>query len=445
MVAETSLPKAVTGDSFAGAGETGALLRALDWSTCPIRDPGTWPPRLQGVLDVLLHSKFPMFLLCGPERVLLYNDAYAFILGAKHPAAFGRPFFDVWPEVKAEITPIIDGAFRGEASFFEDLPVVIERGGYPELTYFTFSYSPVHDEGGAVAGALCICSETTEKVIAERRQAFRLDLENKLRLLSEPLEIIAAAEEALGRHLQVSRTGYGEVDETARFFTTPGNWTDGTVAHHAGTHDLAVFGADILGAMRRGQTLVVNDVTADPRSSAPESLAAFGFLETAAAITVSLIKKGRLTAALYVHSREPRQWTASEVKLVEDVAERTWSVLERARAEADRNTVEARMARVLESITEGFVLLDRDFRVLQINAAGLALGSGPPRKSSVRPIGRYGRGPRTANSGSSTSAPWPIGSRSASITVIPTSTVARSGSRCGPIPPATSWPSSTAT
>ncbi|MFC4175016.1 PAS domain S-box protein [Microvirga sp. GCM10011540] len=352
-------------------------MRSIDWAASPVGPVETWPQSLRSVVNLLLHSKFPMFVLWGPARVFLYNDAYAPILGSRHPDAMGRAFFEVWPEVRSEIEPIIDKAFAGEGTYFEDMPVVLERDGYPELTYFTFAYSPVHGENGAVAGAFCTCSETTTKVLVERRQTFLLELEGRLRLLSDPLDIIATAEEALGRHLEVSRVGYGDVDEAARFFTTPRNWTDGTVAHSAGTHDLAAFGDEILDAMRRGETLVVGDVRADTRCNTPERLVAFDFIEVAAVVTVSLIKNGRLTAAMYVHNKLPRWWTRSEIKLIEDVAERTWSAVERARSETARRAAEAQVARVLENITEGFVLLDRNFRVLQINEAGLRLERRP--------------------------------------------------------------------
>lgn len=362
---------------MAEGGEAGALIRTRDWAASPIGAWHSWPRSLRGALNLVLHSKFPMFILWGADRILLYNDAYIPILGDKHPDALGRRFWGVWPEVKDEIEPIIDGAYAGEASYFEDRPVVLERGGYPELTYFTFAYSPIYDERGTVAGVFCACTETTKNVLAERRQAFQLDLESRLRALSDPLDIIAAAEEALGRHLGVSRAGYGDVDVTERFFTTPRNWTDGSVAHRAGTHDLVGFGEEVLAIMRRGETLVIHDVRRDKRCSTPDRLAAFDFIETSAVITVSLIKNGRLTAALYVHSRSPRWWADSEVELVKDVAERTWSAVERARSEEARRTAEARMSRVLENITEGFVLLDRDFRVLQINQAGLRLERRP--------------------------------------------------------------------
>ncbi|WP_230532160.1 HWE histidine kinase domain-containing protein [Microvirga roseola] len=297
---------------------------------------------------MILHSKFPTFLVWGPELTAFYNDAYRPILGIK-PDALGRPFREIWSEAWDVIGPIAERALAGEASYFEDLPIVLDRNGSPEQTWWTFSYSPVHDETGQIAGVLCIVHETTSKVLGEQRLEFLVRLSDRLRNLHEPVDIIVAAQQMLGEQLGTSRVGYGEVEVTARYFTTERNWTDGTVAHHIGTHDLTAFGPEIHGALKRGETLVVHDVGKDSRTNSPEGLIAFGHLQTAALVTVSLLKRGRMVAALYVHDREPRLWSDSEVKLVEDVAERTWDAVERARSEAALRKSEERLQLALEA------------------------------------------------------------------------------------------------
>jgi PAS domain-containing protein len=106
----------------------------------------------------------------GRRPRLLYNDAYAEILGAKHPAALGAPFKQVWAEIWPDIEPSVQAALAGEATFHEDLPLVMNRTGSDELTYFTFSYSPVRDEKGDVAGMFCTCAETTKQVLATSKR-----------------------------------------------------------------------------------------------------------------------------------------------------------------------------------------------------------------------------------------------------------------------------------
>jgi PAS domain S-box-containing protein len=200
-----------------------------------------------------------------------------------------------------------------------------------------------------VGGILCTVHDTTAKVLSEQRLEFLVRLSDCLRGLNEPTEVIAAAQAMLGERLHTSRVGYGEVEETARYFTTERNWTDGTVAHRAGIHDLAAFGPEIHGTLKRGETLVVHDAAADPRTNSPEHLAAFAILEFSAVVTVSLIKRGRMVAALYVHNREPRLWSSGEVKLIEDVAERTWDAVERLRSEAALRKSEERLQLALEA------------------------------------------------------------------------------------------------
>jgi PAS domain S-box-containing protein len=165
-------------DFLQGGGKTGAMMRDHDWSSSPLGPPESWPRPLRIVVELLLQSQFPMFVAWGAELGFLYNDPYAEILGAKHPRALGRRFHDIWSEIWPDISPLIDAAMSGQATYREDLPLVMNRKGYDEQTWFTFSYSPVRDESGSVAGMFCAVHETTRRVLAERA----------LRELNETLE-----------------------------------------------------------------------------------------------------------------------------------------------------------------------------------------------------------------------------------------------------------------
>jgi PAS domain S-box-containing protein len=150
---------------LSGGGVMGALMRTHDWSASPLGHPETWPQSLRTVVSLLLNSKFPMFIAWGSKLAFLYNDGYLPIFGAKHPLALGQPFAEVW----SDIGPLVDRALAGEATFHENLPLVMLRHGYPEQTWFTFSYSPVRDETGGIGGLFCACFETTAQVVGERR------------------------------------------------------------------------------------------------------------------------------------------------------------------------------------------------------------------------------------------------------------------------------------
>ena len=143
-------------------------MRAHDWSASPLGAPETWPQSLRSVVGLLLNSKFPMFVAWGEELGFLYNDAYAEILAGKHPRSLGARFYDIWSEIWPDIWPLIEAALAGNASYRENLPLTMKRKGFVEQTWFTFSYSPVRDESGAVAGMFCVVAETTAQVIAEQ-------------------------------------------------------------------------------------------------------------------------------------------------------------------------------------------------------------------------------------------------------------------------------------
>ncbi|WP_458388534.1 HWE histidine kinase domain-containing protein [Sphingomonas sp. F9_3S_D5_B_2] len=112
-----------------------------------------------------------MFIAWGSELTFIYNDAYAPILGTKHPSALGAPFQQIWPEIWSDIGPLAERALAGEATWLEDLPLRMHRHGYDEDTWFTFSYSPALDDAGVITGVFCACTETTEKVLAVRENA----------------------------------------------------------------------------------------------------------------------------------------------------------------------------------------------------------------------------------------------------------------------------------
>ena len=156
---------------FSDGGEAGDLMRKLDWAATALGEPDGWPQPLKTLVGVLLASGQPMCIIWGPEQSFLYNDGYAPILGRKHPAAVGKPFFEIWPEARAEMTPLVDRVFAGEPLQMDDLVLLIERNDQMEETHFSFSFTPVRDETGAVAGIFCACTETTAQVTAARQLA----------------------------------------------------------------------------------------------------------------------------------------------------------------------------------------------------------------------------------------------------------------------------------
>jgi PAS domain S-box-containing protein len=272
-----------------------------------------------------------MFVAWGPELTLLYNDSYAQIMGRKHPAGLGRPFLQVWSEIGRDLEPLLAEVEAGRSVHMDDLPLVMERHGYPEQTHFAFSYTPVRDEAGRVAGVFCVCTETTRQVLAERRREFRIGLEERLRDLADPRSVMAAASRTVGEHLGAGCVGYGEVDPSGELVTVEYDWVGPGGRSVVGPHRFHDYGIAMGAEMHAGRTVRVDDVDRSPLTA--ERSSSYAAINARALLNIPLIKAGRLAAIMFVLDRRIRVWSDDEVAAVEEAAERTWAAVERARAE----------------------------------------------------------------------------------------------------------------
>ena len=196
----TANPSAGVASAFLTAGgEMAALISAKDWAATALGAQITWPQSLQTVLRILVTSRYAMWLGWGPQLTFFYNDAYAAMtLGAKHPWALGRPASEVWAEIWNDIGPRAETVIRtGEATWDEGLLLFLERNGYPEETYHTFSYSPLPDDRGDVGGMLCVVTEDTDRVIGERRLGTLRELASLLAAVRTEPDVLAAIERGL--------------------------------------------------------------------------------------------------------------------------------------------------------------------------------------------------------------------------------------------------------
>jgi len=140
----------------------------FDWSQTELGPMNLWPKSLKSLCEMMLGSQLPMYITWGQNRIFLYNDAYIPLLGElKHKAALGQPFHSVWPEVWKDVEPMMLAADSGASVLFEDMPLTLERKGYRETGYFTFSFSALVDDEGTQRGLLCTCIETTKRIEAE--------------------------------------------------------------------------------------------------------------------------------------------------------------------------------------------------------------------------------------------------------------------------------------
>jgi two-component sensor histidine kinase len=160
-----------------GGGEMGARIRAHDWSKTRLGPAASWPQSLKACVRIMLASRQPMFIWWGEEMINLYNDAYKAIVGGKHPEALAMPAADVWREIWDETGPRARSAFdHAEGTYDEALQLIMERNGYKEETYYTFSYSPVPNDDGRTGGILCANTDETQRIIGERRVSLLREL-----------------------------------------------------------------------------------------------------------------------------------------------------------------------------------------------------------------------------------------------------------------------------
>ena len=350
-------------------------IRRHDWAQTSLGPQGSWPGALRTAVDMTLHSAFPMFLAWGPELVFLYNDAYVPLLGQKHGRALGARFADLWAEVWPQMAPLIERAMSGKPVYFEDLPMTVERRGYPECAHFTFSHAPLLDDDGRVAGVFCTVMETTRRVAAERRAAFELTMSDALRPLASSEEVVASAGALLGGELHAGRVVYAEMNHASGRFSVPRCWSrDKSPGSHPEPH--APFSPDDFGpavgaALRAGEVVRIHDSAQDLRTMGYRS--AYIADRIAALLVVPLVKSGRLTALLGIDCPEPRYWSEDDVQLARDVAERTWSAVETTRAQAELRLERDRSRNIFDTIAEGFALFDAEWTVLEMNAEGLRI------------------------------------------------------------------------
>ncbi|WP_336808373.1 PAS domain-containing protein [Fulvimonas yonginensis] len=250
--------------------------------------------------------------------------------------------------------------------------------------YFQFVWGPVRTEDGGITQVVGVSRDTSDRRRMEERlrqgearQSFLLQLGDQVRGLTDAARAVSTISTLLGRHLGAGRCGYGEVDPSGEYFLVERDWTDGAMPSLAGRVRLSDFGPQVLAHYRAGQTVVIEDTLEDARTQgAGRAYAEAGSIR--AGVGVPLYKDGRFVAAFYVHQMRPRHWTDEEVALIGDVAERTWSVVARTRAERALRESARRYRALFDAVDEGFCLVEKtrapaeapsDYRYLATNPA----------------------------------------------------------------------------
>lgn len=179
---------------------TPAYLR-VNWTATPLGPVSSWSATLRSAVDLAFHTRFPVTLFWGPRMVMIYNEAYAPLIGDKHPAALGTPAATVFPEIWDTIGPMLTSVMSGHpATWSEDLRLLMNRHGFTEECFFTFSYSAARDPEGRIEGVVDIATETTAQVVSRRRLGLLASMADALTNLADPEDILRKAIGVLRDH-----------------------------------------------------------------------------------------------------------------------------------------------------------------------------------------------------------------------------------------------------
>jgi PAS domain S-box-containing protein len=369
----------------------GAQIQAYDWSGSPLGPMETWPEALRITLGNMLHSAFATYLAWGADLITFYNDP-ALKLRGNRPEALGRPLPQAWSEIWDVVSPMVTRALHGETTYVQDVPIdIVQRRGYPEQTWWTGSISPVVDGADQIGGVLIILQETTERVLTEQRLRFLVDLSTRLRRVAEAREVMATAAEMLGRHLRVNRAGYYELGESGESFAVERDWTDVENPSFAGEHRIRDFGPLIDRELKEGRTVSIDNALAHPLTADHPVAAELLRAGKRSTIIAPLVRDGRLVASLYVHQTEPRHWRDDEVALVQEVAERTWTSILRARAETALRDSEERFRQFAEHSSTVLWIQDLETHEMEYVSPAYEAIWGEPVEVALRDPGHWAK------------------------------------------------------
>ena len=386
--------------------EMGRLCRAVNWEQTSLGAVEQWPITLKGAVALVLRQGMPQCLCWGPELLQLYNDAYRDIMGDKHPDGFVRPVRENWAESMATIGPLLARVLTGETVFFEDLLVPVRGGGVVADAYFTFSYSPVLDDTGAIGGLLINCSETTPAVVGLRaqRERDRLTAEllvEKARLeatfeqspsffaiLRGPENVFEAANAAYFQIVGLKRDILGKPLFEA-LPETRGQGFDTVLAQVRETGKPLVF-RDLPVRLERTRGAFEDrfvDITYLPLLEADgthSAVIAHGVDVTeqvrARQQVEHLLQESETARAEAAAANQQLQENAVELEAQTEELQATAAQLEERTDEADAARV--KVVGILESMADAYFALDSDFRIVDVNRA-MVRGSGFSRAAML--------------------------------------------------------------
>lgn len=364
----------------------GARILARDWSGTGLGAISDWSPALWSTLGICLQSSFPAAIYWGDDLHLLYNDAWRPVAGARHPWALGRPAREVWPDIWHILEPQLKGVcMKGCGFLTHDELLPMARGDSIEETYWDYSLTPIAEPDGRIAGVFNQGQETTARVHAARHDALRIALAEGMHGLETTRDILAAALPLVGRALGANRVGLAEIDPDRALTHVEQSWTDGSVEPIAGTRPIATYGNDVLATLSAGLPIMLADSMRDPGLDDVQR-AEHVRLGVRARLVVPVAEFGRPVAALFVHDRHPRRWTAHHAAIAATAAERMWQEIARARADMALRDSAERHRLIFEQTDTILVSTDLAGRITTCNPAAAHVLGHATDDLAMRPL-----------------------------------------------------------
>lgn len=361
---------------LSGSGEMGARITAHDWTATPLGTPHDWPQSLRSALSICLNSGFPSAIYWGEDLRLLYNDAWAPILGDRHPQALGEAARKVWPDLWPLIGSQLRNVYRtGRGYTTTDQALTLERSKWSEETYWDQTFSPIAGEDGRVAGILNQALEVTGRVAAQRRNALLVAFNDRVRPLDSAGEIAAAGAELVGRRLGSGRVGYGKIDEDEDVVRVEACWTDGTMPHLPNGFRLELAGDDVRRLLRSGESVRIEDCENDPRLADWDVRERYARNGVRAEAIVPVLRQGRYAAAIFAQAGAPGRWSENDEAMLREVGLRISQETARARVAGALRDSEERHRLIFEQAHDIIFTADLDQTITACNpAAAAALG-----------------------------------------------------------------------
>ena len=352
-------------------------IRSYDWADTPLGSPQSWPQSLRSALSICLNSSFPAAIYWGPELRLLYNDAWRFIPGPRHPDALGKPGKEVWQDIWHVIEPQLRSVFATSQGFVtQEQMLPMQRFGKLEETYWDYSFTPIAGEDGQVAGIFNQGQEITDRVLTERCNGLMLTLSDRLRALETPGVILKTGLEIAGPKAGVDSLFFGDalLDEDMPVKVNA-SWSVSAASPITGTLPLALFGDDALHALRRGENFAIEDIAENPRDCRSEAHALLADLGARAVLLSPIVQNDTCVSVLAAAHNAPRQWTSHDHDLFRSIVGRLWHERSRARDGMALKESERRHRLIFEQARDIIFTADLDQRISACNpAAAEAIG-----------------------------------------------------------------------